>query len=54
MPDLLTWFRQLFGSPTPIEAPRRVAVARVASSRLPTEWGAFDIHVYETPGASET
>ncbi len=54
MPDLLTWLRNLFGVPAPIEAPRRVAVARVASSRLPTEWGAFDIHVYETPGATET
>ena len=33
---------------------RRQPVRRVASARLPTEFGAFDIHVYESPGAAET
>ena len=33
---------------------RRAPVRRVATSRLPTEYGAFDIHVYESPRAAET
>jgi 3,4-dihydroxy 2-butanone 4-phosphate synthase / GTP cyclohydrolase II len=33
---------------------QRQPVRRVASARLPTEFGAFDIHVYESPGAAET
>lgn len=32
----------------------RQPVRRVASARLPTESGDFDIHVYESPGATET
>jgi 3,4-dihydroxy 2-butanone 4-phosphate synthase / GTP cyclohydrolase II len=32
----------------------RQPVSRVASARLPTEFGDFDIHVYESPGAAET
>jgi 3,4-dihydroxy 2-butanone 4-phosphate synthase/GTP cyclohydrolase II len=33
---------------------RRKPVRRVATSRLPTEFGDFDIHVYESAGAAET
>ncbi|MGE0462525.1 MAG: GTP cyclohydrolase II [Vicinamibacterales bacterium] len=33
---------------------RREPVRRVATSRLPTEYGEFDIHVYESPRAAET
>jgi 3,4-dihydroxy 2-butanone 4-phosphate synthase/GTP cyclohydrolase II len=32
----------------------RQPVSRVASAQLPTEFGNFDIHVYESPGAAET
>jgi 3,4-dihydroxy 2-butanone 4-phosphate synthase/GTP cyclohydrolase II len=32
----------------------RQPVRRVASARLPTEFGDFDIHVYESPRAAET
>ncbi|MCC7033742.1 MAG: GTP cyclohydrolase II [Acidobacteria bacterium] len=33
---------------------RRKPVRRVATARLPTEYGDFDIHVYESPRAAET
>ena len=33
---------------------QRQPVRRVASARLPTEFGAFDIHVFESRGAAET
>jgi 3,4-dihydroxy 2-butanone 4-phosphate synthase / GTP cyclohydrolase II len=33
---------------------RRQPVRRVASARLPTDFGDFDIHVYESRGAAET
>jgi 3,4-dihydroxy 2-butanone 4-phosphate synthase/GTP cyclohydrolase II len=33
---------------------RRAPVRRVAGARLPTEYGDFDIHVYESPRATET
>jgi len=33
---------------------RRDPVRRVAGARLPTEYGEFDIHVYESPRATET
>ncbi|MBM3779446.1 MAG: GTP cyclohydrolase II [Acidimicrobiia bacterium] len=32
----------------------RPSVNRVASAKLPTEHGLFDIHVYESPGTGET
>jgi GTP cyclohydrolase II len=32
----------------------RSPVRRVASAQLPTEFGSFDIHVYESPHAAET
>lgn len=35
-------------------APRREPVQRAASAHLPTEFGDFDIHVYESPRAAET
>ncbi len=49
MSDLFRWLRALVGM-----APRREPVHRVASAHLPTEFGDFDIHVYESPRAAET
>ena len=37
-----------------VSGDKRRPVRRVASARLPTEFGDFDIHVYESPGAAET
>ncbi len=52
MPSLLQRVRARLGTHASGEA--RQPVRRVASARLPTEFGEFDIHVYESPGAAET
>jgi 3,4-dihydroxy 2-butanone 4-phosphate synthase/GTP cyclohydrolase II len=52
MPSLLQRVRARLG--THVNGEARQPVRRVASARLPTEFGDFDIHVYESPGAAET
>jgi len=39
---------------SPTTAPQRDPVTQVASSRLPTEYGEFEIHVYENRRGTET
>lgn len=49
VPGLLRRFRALIGA-----LRRRAPVERVASAQLPTEFGDFAIHVFESRGAAET
>lgn len=49
MPELLQRARDFVRAL--VNRGQRQPVRRVASARLPTEFGAFDIHVYESPGA---
>jgi 3,4-dihydroxy 2-butanone 4-phosphate synthase/GTP cyclohydrolase II len=46
--SLRAWFGALFGSRRP------AAVRRAATAKLPTEYGAFQIHVYESPIDTKT
>jgi 3,4-dihydroxy 2-butanone 4-phosphate synthase / GTP cyclohydrolase II len=49
---MASFFSRLAARLSPKWGPKRVA--RVASSTLPTEYGPFDIHVYEDGGDDET
>lgn len=53
MSAFLTWVASRAGALANLFH-RREPVTRVASSRLPTEYGDFDIHVFESPRAAET
>jgi 3,4-dihydroxy 2-butanone 4-phosphate synthase/GTP cyclohydrolase II len=46
--SLRAWFEARFGSRRP------AAVRRAATAKLPTEYGAFQIHVYESPNDTKT
>ena len=52
MPAFYQWVRERFGAL--VNGDERQPVRRVASAQLPTEFGDFDIHVYESRGAAET
>jgi len=47
MPGLLQWVRERLRAV--VNRDTRQPVRRVASARLPTEFGGFDIHVFESP-----
>ncbi|MEZ5288251.1 MAG: GTP cyclohydrolase II [Vicinamibacterales bacterium] len=53
MPSLIALVRERAGAIASVFR-RRDPVRRVAGARLPTEFGAFDIHVYEGPRPAET
>lgn len=52
MSALLQWVRERLGAL--VNGPGRQPVRRVASARLPTAYGDFAIHVFESRGAAET
>jgi 3,4-dihydroxy 2-butanone 4-phosphate synthase / GTP cyclohydrolase II len=53
MPSFMIWFRERTFALANVLT-RREPVRRVSSAQLPTEWGDFTIHVYETASKHET